>query len=83
MYIIPKYMIPSRMDMTAEMHTEFVALRCACGSADLVAIEPGVEPLRVAIDLFNAPLDTGQRTVARYMSCLLKQYPMLNKGGAE
>lgn len=46
---------------------------CECGSADLVAVRPGVEPeRRGAIDLFNhrdSLIDTGERSMFWCAAC--------------
>lgn len=53
--------------------TTIVDWRCECGSADLVAVRPGVEPARRgAIDLFSRldpMIDTGERSMFWCAAC--------------
>lgn len=54
------------------------ALRCACGSDDIVAVSPGVEPARRgAVDLFTRVdpyVDVGEASVARCRVCFGRRF---------
>lgn len=54
-------------------------LRCACGSAEIVALRPGLEPVRSDLPLFDVLLDRGAPDVGRCLPCLLAAFPVLQR----
>jgi len=58
-----------------------LSLRCACGSTDIVAIAPGVDPLRTGMTLFDVPLNAGSPTVVRCRACFFRRYGKVEAAG--
>jgi hypothetical protein len=65
------------------MSVRISGLVCAgCGSEELFALDPGQEPVRSAMPLFDVLLDAGSPTVARCLACALRKYSGLKVSDA-
>jgi hypothetical protein len=53
--------------------------KCACGSTDIFALEPGQDPVRSEMPLFDVLLDAGSPGVARCLTCARRKWPALNR----
>jgi hypothetical protein len=50
-------------------------LRCdACGSSDIFALDPGFDPVRSDVPLFDVLLDAGQPSVGRCHACFFAKF---------
>ena len=59
--------------------TEIPGLTCTCGSADLFSIQPGNDPVRSEMPLFDVLLDAGAPTVAFCRACAIKRFRGLSE----
>lgn len=54
-------------------------ITCRCGATELAALEPGQDPVRSAMPLFDVLLDGGRPAVGRCMACLRQAFPALRE----